>query len=73
MLLNPLDKQAKRDESTQTALRLNTSGFMDYTPFSPIMQDRPHHNPLLVLLNTYKHQAVDAPQTIFNSEHAANL
>lgn len=55
MLLNPLDKQAKRDESTQTALRLNLKAYLDYSPFSPIMQERPQHNPLIVLLNTFRH------------------
>lgn len=51
------------EQSTQTALRLNPRVQVDYTPLAPAMQlknekdvGRQKHNPLLVILNTYRHK-----------------
>lgn len=62
LLLNPVDKKAGMEESTQTALRLNPKVKVDYTPFSQAMHlknrslNKQAHNPLLIILNTYRHK-----------------
>ncbi len=73
MLLNPVDKKAKRDSSTQTALQLNLQATLDYTPFSPIMAGRAQLNPLLVMLNSFRHAPVNPASTMFAGEVGSQL